>query len=84
MTFIYYQYVLYCVQTSKCEVNSVIRNSLFKTMKKWQGLPVFYIKQKEGERELDGGETERERESVWVRGRGLQQEKDSIGNKTDC
>jgi hypothetical protein len=54
----------YCVQTSKWNVNGVIQNSLYQTMIMWKGLPVFfYIKQREGERELDGGETERER--VW-------------------
>jgi len=31
----------------------------------WKGLPgFFYIKWKEGEKELDSGETERERERV--------------------
>ncbi len=41
---------------------------------------VFYIKQKEGERELDSGETGRE---YFVRGKALQQEKDSVINETD-
>ncbi len=58
----------------------MIQNSLFKTMIGWIGLPgFFYIKQQEGERELNGGETERE----CVRGRALWQEGDSVGNKTD-
>ncbi len=44
-----------------------------------KGLPgIFYIKQKEGEREQDSGET------VCARGRALQGEEDSIGNKIDC
>jgi len=43
---------------------------------------VFYIKQKEGEREQDSGETERE--CVCARGRALRQEKDSTANKMDC
>ncbi len=40
----------------------------------------FYIKQKEGEREQDCGETERE----CVRGRALREEEDSVSNKIDC
>ncbi len=40
----------------------------------------FYLKRKEGERELDSGETER----VCVRGSALWQEEDSVGNKIDC
>ncbi len=40
---------------------SVIRNSLFKTIISQTSLPgFFYIKRKEGEREQDSGETERE------------------------
>jgi hypothetical protein len=35
-------------------------------------------------REPDSGETERERESVCVRGRALQGEKDSVSNEIDC
>ncbi len=42
----------------------------------------FYIKRKEGEREQDNRETERER--VCERGRALRVEEDSIGNKIDC
>jgi hypothetical protein len=42
----------------------------------------FYIRWKEGEREQDSGETERE--SVFTRGRVLQQEEDRVGNKIDC
>ncbi len=41
----------------------------------------FYIKRKEGEREQDIGETERE--SVCVRGRALPGEKDSVSNGID-
>ncbi len=57
----------------------MIQNSLFKTTIGWKGLPVFYIKRQEGERELNGGETDRE----CVRGRALWQEGDSVGNKSD-
>ena len=39
----------------------------------------YYIKRKKEEREQDSGETER----VCVRGRALQREEDSIGNKID-
>ncbi len=51
------------------------QNSLFKTMIGCKGLPVFfiYIQQKEGEREQDRGETERdsvcERQIIVARGR---------------
>jgi hypothetical protein len=41
----------------------------------------FYTKRKEGEKELDSEETERE--SVCARGRELRQEVDSVTNKTD-
>ncbi len=73
----------YCVQTSKWNINGVIQNGLFKTMLSWKGLPGFFnIKQKEGERELDSGrDRDRERESAW--GIVLQQEKDSVANKTN-
>jgi hypothetical protein len=55
------QMTKYCVRTSKRNVDGVIQNSLFKTMIGWKGLPgFFYIKWKEGEKELDSGETERE------------------------
>jgi len=40
---------------------------------------VSHFKQKEGGREQDSGETERE----CVRGRALRQEKDSVSNKTE-
>jgi hypothetical protein len=51
----------YCEQTSKLNIDGVIRKSLFKTISQ-KCLPrVFYIKQKEGEREQDSGETESER-----------------------
>jgi hypothetical protein len=47
-----------------------------------KGLPGFsYIKHKEGGREQDSGETERE--CVCERSRALGQEKDSTSNKTD-
>jgi hypothetical protein len=41
----------------------------------------FYIKQKEGEREQDSGDTERE--CVCARDRALRGEEDSISNKID-
>jgi hypothetical protein len=56
---------LYCEQTSKLNNNHVRQNGLFKTMIGCKGRPgYFYIKWKEGEREQDSGETERERVCV--------------------
>jgi len=49
----------------------VIWRSLFQTIIRLKGLPVFYILRKEGERELDSRERERER----VRGRTLDRRK---------
>ncbi len=64
----------YCEQTSKLNANGVNWNGLFKTMIGCKGFPgFFYIKWKEGEREQDSRETEREstckRQSIAARER---------------
>ncbi len=57
------QMTKYCVQNSKRNVDSGIRNSLFiiqSNDRVERFARVFCIKRKEGEKELDSGETERE------------------------
>jgi hypothetical protein len=72
----------YCEQTSKWNIDGVIQNSLFKTMMMCKGLPGFFISN--GKKGKESRIEERQRERMCVRGRALQQEKDSVGHKKDC
>ena len=74
-------YVIFCIDVTFEMITVLSRNSFIQLIS-WKWMPGFFISN--GKKGKESKIEERQRERVCVRGSMLQQEKDNVGNKTEC